>query len=348
MSEITCRIDGQIGHITLNRPKALNALTHAMAVAIEAALDDWRDNNAVKMIVIDATGDRAFCAGGDVTNLYNKSKAGDLEYGRRFWRDEYRLNAKLFAFPKPVASFMQGFTMGGGVGVGCHASHRVVCESSQIAMPEVAIGLIPDVGGSMILANAPGRLGEYLGTTAARMRAGDAIFVGFADYYIPEADWPELINKLADTGDYSLIDAAAQPAPESPLQKQQADIDRTFNGETLIDIQRNLLSDSSEFSKTTQKTLNRNSPLAASAAIEMVHRLRGVHDIQRALDLEYRFTHRAVENSDFIEGIRAQIIDKDRTPIWRHTTIEAVPPLEVTRMLMPLADKALWKQEERP
>lgn len=348
MSDIHCRKSGQIGHITLTRPKALNALTHDMATAIEESIDLWRDDPEVKMLVIDAAGERAFCAGGDIADLYTRSKAGDLDYGRRFWREEYRLNAKLFTFPKPVASFMQGFVMGGGVGIGCHASHRVVCETSQIAMPEAVIGLIPDVGGSLILANAPGRLGEYLATTAARMAPEDAIYCGFADYFIPEAEWPALIAALADTGDWNLIDAAARPNTVGTLQGLQPEIDVHFAGETFDDIVKSLMNGDSDFTRDTLKTLQRNAPLSMAVGVELTHRLRGSTDIYHALDLEYRFTHRAVMQSDFLEGVRAQIIDKDRQPKWQHDTIDGVPALEVTRMLMPLGAEALWKQEERP
>ncbi len=178
MTDIDIRQQGRAGRITLNRPKALNALTYDMIRAIEAALDAWRDDDAVKLILIDAIGDRAFCAGGDIADLYRTGTAGDFAYGQQFWRDEYRMNAKLAEYPKPVVSFLQGFTMGGGVGVGCHASHRIVGDTSQIAMPECGIGLVPDVGGSLILARAPGHLGEYLGLTASRMGPGDAIHVG--------------------------------------------------------------------------------------------------------------------------------------------------------------------------
>ncbi len=205
MADIDIRIEGCAGRITLNRPKALNALTYDMAMAIHAALRDWAGDDAVRLIVIDAAGDKAFCAGGDIADLYRTGTEGDFAYGRKFWADEYRMNAALFEFPKPVVSLMQGFTMGGGVGVGCHGSHRIVGDSSQIAMPECGIGLVPDVGGSMILARAPGRLGEYLGTTAARLGAADAILAGFADTYIPEGDWPALIAELCRTGDVAAV-----------------------------------------------------------------------------------------------------------------------------------------------
>src|SRR6056300_1702778 len=176
MTDIHIRITGRAGRITLNRPKALNALTYDMCLAMEQALLAWRDDPAVDMVVIDATGDRAFCAGGDIADLYASGLRGDYAYGQTFWAAEYRLNALIYHYPKPYIAFMQGFTMGGGVGISCHGSHRIVGETSQIAMPECGIGLIPDVGGSYILACAPGYLGEYLGLTAARMAAADAIY----------------------------------------------------------------------------------------------------------------------------------------------------------------------------
>ena len=157
MSDIDIRTTGQAGRITLTRSKALNAMTYQMCLAIEEALEEWRNNDDVSVIVIDAEGDRAFCSGGDIAELYATGTQGDFSYGQKFWADEYRLNHKIFSYPKPVISFLQGFTMGGGVGFGCHGSHRIVGESSQIAMPEVGIGLVPDVGGSLMLALAPGR-----------------------------------------------------------------------------------------------------------------------------------------------------------------------------------------------
>ena len=337
---IHIRKNGRAGRITLNRPKALNALTYEMCLAIERALDDWSNDPDIALLILDAEGDKAFCAGGDIAEMYASGTRGDFSYGRKFWRDEYRMNARLFRFPKPVVSFLQGFTMGGGVGVGCHASHRIVDESSQIAMPEVGIGLVPDVGGSLILANAPGRLGEYLGTTAARMGPGDAILVGFADYYVPANGWDALKEGLSETGDWTLVDAAATTAPAAALDAVRADIDRHFAGETLADILRSLHTEDTDFTRETLKKLKRNAPLSMACAIEMIHRLRGSDSIERALELEYRFTHRAMEHGDFIEGIRAAIIDKDRAPRWRHD-LDAALDVDMSKMLRPLGAEAL-------
>ncbi|MEE9388701.1 MAG: enoyl-CoA hydratase/isomerase family protein [Paracoccaceae bacterium] len=339
--DIDIRVTGQAGRITLNRPDALNALTHDMCLAIQAALDTWANDVNVALVVIDATGDRAFCAGGDIAEMYRTASAGDYEYGRTYWRDEYRLNAKIFNFPKPYVSFMQGYTMGGGVGVSCHGSHRIVCENSQIAMPECGIGLVPDVGGSLLLSRAPGRLGEYLGTTGMRMGPGDAILAEFADYYVPQAHWKALITALEISGNLNMIDQAALPPPQSPLQAMQSDIDRHFSGETMGDIARSLAHEPGDFSAAALNTLNQHSPLSLACTIEMIHRIRGNDNITWALDLEYRFTHRAAQYGDFIEGIRAAVIDRDHAPRWQHPTISDVRPIEISKMLMPLKENTL-------
>lgn len=346
MADIDIRVEGAVGRMTLNRPKALNALTYDMCMQVERALDAWRDDPAVSVILLDGVGERAFCAGGDIQELYERGKAGDLAFGQKFWRDEYRMNAKMAEYPKPVVSLLQGFTMGGGVGVGCHGSHRIVCESSQISMPEVGIGLVPDVGGSFILANAPGRLGEYLGSTATRMGPADAILTGFADLFVPEDRWPALVAAIIDSGDAGVIDGFMETPPTGRLLSELGQINLHFAGETLGDIKRSLDHDGGEWAQKTLTALSRNAPLSMACAVEMVHRLRGATSIRRALELEYRFTFRAMEHGDFIEGIRAAIIDKDRTPRWRHDGIDALAGLDVVNMLMPLGADALTFEEE--
>ena len=176
MSEdIFIRKSGYIGHITLNRPDVLNSLTYSMILSIEKALIEWETDENIALIIIDAEGDRAFCAGGDIQILYENGFKKNFAYGKKFWADEYRLNEKIANYKKPFVAFMQGFTMGGGVGVSCHGSHRIVGETSKIAMPECSIGLVPDVGGSFLLAKLPGNIGIFLGVTGKRMRASDAI-----------------------------------------------------------------------------------------------------------------------------------------------------------------------------
>lgn len=341
MRDIKIRIEGRAGRITLNRPAALNALTYDMVSRIESAIDEWREAD-IELVMIDAAGTHAFCSGGDIADLYRSGQDNDLSYGRQFWRDEYRLNAKLYEYPKPVVSFLQGFTMGGGVGVGCHGSHRIVGESSQIAMPECGIGLVPDVGGSLMLALCPGHLGEYLGLTGTRMGAGDAIYAGFADGFIPEAEWETVKARLVE-GDIDAIEY--QTPPDGRLLAMQSDIERHFAGTTLNEIERGLLADTSEFAAQTLRTIRRHAPLAMGCCLQIIRRLRGEVDIRPALELEYRFTYRAVAQGDFIEGIRAAIIDKDRNPKWAHAAISDLSIDEVEKMLMPLGvDALVWKE----
>jgi len=337
MTDIHIRIEGRAGRITLQRPQALNALSYQMCLDIDAALVKWRDAD-IDLLIIDAVGEKAFCAGGDLAEMYKTGTAGDFDYGRRFWRDEYRMNERLFTFPKPVVTFLQGFTMGGGVGVGCHGSHRIVGDSSQIAMPECGVGLVPDVGGSLLLARAPGRLGEYLGTTAARMKAGDAIYAGFADYFIPEDKWDALKTQLISDGNVDHVDAAAQTVPASHLAQQQDEIDALFAGATFGDILRGL---PEGYDRTA---LDRNSPLAMSVAVQIIRRVRGAQTIRNALDQEFRYTFRSMEQGDFLEGIRAAIIDKDRSPKWAHKDTAAISEADVLKMTLPLGEDALvWE-----
>ncbi len=345
-ADIHIRTEGRAGRITLTRPGSLNALSWEMCLEIEAALEAWRDDDAVAVVLIDAEGDRAFCAGGDVQQLYETGRAGDYAFGRRFWSDEYRLNAKIAAYPKPYVALMQGYVMGGGVGISCHGSTCIVCDSTRIAMPECSIGLVPDVGGSLLLARAPGRLGEYLGTTGARMGPGDAIHCGFADIHVPQADWDALTARLLETGDAGVIAPFAARPPDGALSGLAARIDAHFSAGALRDIIDSLRADDSDFARDALAAMQRNSPLSMACAIAMLRRLRDDEaDIRGALGLEYRFTHRAMAQGDFLEGVRAAIIDKDRTPAWRHD-LDGLPEDAVTAMLAPLDADALSFKEE--
>ncbi|MEL7117321.1 MAG: enoyl-CoA hydratase/isomerase family protein [Pseudomonadota bacterium] len=335
MAEISIRVDGAAGRITLQRPAALNALTAAMIPMISEALDAWAENDAVTAVIFDAEGDKAFCAGGDIADLYAAGRAGDFDFGRKFWADEYRLNAQIAEFPKPTFSFLQGFTMGGGVGIGCHCRHRIVGDTSQIAMPECGIGLIPDVGGSLILATAPGHLGEYLGLTGARMGPGAAIHAGFADHYLPEAEWPALKAAII-AGDLSV------PERDAPPHDLPAEIDAMFDAPTLGDLVTRLDATDTAFANHARKALMRASPLSMAAALLLIRSVRQTPAMRSALTQEYRFTWRASEEGDFLEGIRAAIIDKDRTPKWRHS-LTNVTEADAIAMLAPVAQDLTWE-----
>ncbi|SFR60854.1 Enoyl-CoA hydratase/carnithine racemase [Yoonia tamlensis] len=333
-NDVLIRKSGRAGRITLNRHDALNALAAAMAAAIENALDAWRDDDAVKVVILDAKGQKAFCAGGDIAELYANACAGEYDFGRTFWRQEYGLNLKIATYPKPVIVFMQGFTMGGGVGLAGHASHRIVGESSKIAMPECGIGLIPDVGGSYLLGRATGETGVYLGLTGTRMAAEDAIYAQFADHYIPENTWDDLKSTLVRNGDVAVIGTVAQQPTGGTLAALQPEIDRLFCAPTVQGIHKSLVEDETEFAQTAVKKLAKGAPLALACALQTIRAARGGTLVQ-ALTREFRYAYRSQEQGDFIEGIRAQIIDRDFTPKWRHSLID-VPEDEIAQMLVGL------------
>ena len=338
MNDVLIRTEGHAGRITLQRPKALNALTPGMLRQIKAALGAWAVDDAVRLVIFDAEGDKAFCAGGDIAEFHAAGRAGNFEFGRRFWRDEYRLNALIAEYSKPAIAFMQGYTMGGGVGIGCHCSVRVVGETSQVAMPECGIGLVPDVGGSLLLATAPGRLGEFLGLTGARMGPGDAIHAGFADIHLPESAWKDAIALLCETGKPD-VDKATPPAAVLPARE----IEAAFEKDRLPEILAMLDAASTETAARAAKALRGNSPLSMAATLELISRVRKTPTIRHALAQEYRFTSRAAEEGDFLEGIRAAIIDKDRKPQWRHA-LDGVTAADADRMLAPLgAGELTWE-----
>lgn len=337
MSDILIRIEGRAGRITLNRPKALNSLTYDMLKAINAALDEWRHDDRVALVLIDAAGERAFAAGGDIVDLYETGRAGDFSFGQGFWAFEYQVNAKIARYPKPYVAIMHGFVMGGGVGVSALGSHRVVTDSTQVAMPECGIGLVPDVGGSWLLANAPGRAGEYLGMTGARMGPGDAIYAGFADSYVPETELEALKARLVETGDVSAIREFAGRAPDGDLAYFQLPMDDVFASSTAWELEARLdevAGPELPWATRTLEALRRNCPLSVTCALEMIRAARGM-TLEEALRQEYRFTSRCMEQGEFLEGVRAAVIDKDRAPKWAKPRIADVSAADVDAMLKP-------------
>lgn len=334
MAEILIRKEGRAGRVTLNRPEALNALTEGMLRALDAALTEWAEDDEVALVVIDAAGDRAFAAGGDIVDLYRSGRAGDFAFGRAFWAFEYRLNARIAAYPKPYVALMHGFVMGGGVGVSCHGSHRVVTDGAQIAMPECGIGLVPDVGGSKLLADAPGRLGEYLGATGARMGPADAIHAGFADRYVPAAEMGALTAALVETGDAGAVARFARPAGESALASIAGEVDAVFARPRAEEIEAALADAEAPWAVAARKALSKACPLSVACFLEMVRNARDM-TLEEALAQEYRFTARCMEEGEFLEGIRAAVIDKDRNPRWARPRFADVTAADVAHMLAP-------------
>ncbi|NDV86024.1 enoyl-CoA hydratase/isomerase family protein [Aurantimonas aggregata] len=351
-ADVLIRIEGRAGRITLNRPQALNALNHGMVVAIEAALRAWESDGRVALVVIDAAGDRAFCAGGDIAELYRRGLAGDLGAGRRFWAEEYRLNRLIRHYPKPFVALMDGIVMGGGVGLSAHGSHRIVTERSMVAMPECAIGLVPDVGASLLLATAPGRLGEYLGLTGFRMGAADAILAGFADVAVASDRLAELVARLVEIGDPGVSEIYSMaPADAGVLAERRTVIDRLFEASDAAVLVGGLSADGSAFAAQTLEAIRKGSPLSVAATLAIIRTVRRDPTIETALRHEYRFTFRSQEYGDLQEGIRAAVIDKDRTPRWSVARLEDLPARRVEAMLAPLRDAELTFEdngEERP
>lgn len=339
MSDIHVRVEGRVGRITLTRPQALNALTTGMVAAIDVAVTAWRDDPAIACALIDAEGERAFSAGGDIEEVYRRARAGDVAFAQGFWADEYRLNVKIARYPKPFIALCQGYTMGGGVGVSLHGGHRVVCETSRVAMPECAIGLVPDVGGTDLLAGAPGRLGEYLGLTGHRMGPSDAIRAGFADHFVPREAWPDMVAHLIETSDADAVLDFERAPPTAEIEPLQHHLDEAFSAPDLATLARRL--DATGWGRSVLATMSSLSPLSMACTLELVRAARAEPGIEAAVRREYRFSARSIEHGELMEGIRAAIIDKDRNPAWQHGRLEDVTDAEVDRMLADLGDNAL-------
>ena len=335
--ELIIRLQEHAGRITLNRPRALNALTLAMVQAMAKALRSWEGDRSVRLVIIDSGGGRAFCAGGDIGEVYRRVKSGDIEGAGRHCLAEYRLNALIARYRKPLVVLMDGIVMGGGIGISSHARHALATENTVLSMPECGIGFIPDAGATEILARAPGRIGEYLGLSGGRLVASDAIHAGFADALVPADDLPALITTLAESGDAARIgDFTAKPAAGG-LAALQPSIDRVFAlarvSEMIEALARNR---DDSWSRRTLGRMRRGSPLSLVVALRAVRLARRRPGLARALKTEYRAAIRCMEQGDFPEGVRAAVIDRDRQPRWRFATPGEVPESLIDEFLAPL------------
>ncbi|GAB3596197.1 enoyl-CoA hydratase/isomerase family protein [Microbacterium tumbae] len=328
-SRVLVRAEGSLGRITLNRPEAINALDLDMIEDITAALLAWREDTDIQTVLLDGEG-RGLCAGGDVRVLYDLIVAGRADETGVFFRAEYALNALIAEYPKPVVAFADGITMGGGIGLAGHAAIRIVTERSRLAMPETRIGFTPDVGGTYLLGRAPGRLGEYLGLTGGTMSASDALYSGFADHLVPSDRLDSLREALANRADPGtpaeivlLFDETPEP---SALVEERAWIDEVFAAGTLGEIVRCLEARAEPAATETLATLSQLAPTGLAVTLDAVREARE-GNLREALAGEYRrvlwFAH---HHPDLVEGIRAQLVDKDRSPRWTPATIAELSP----------------------
>ncbi|WP_433599496.1 enoyl-CoA hydratase/isomerase family protein [Nocardia sp. CA-135953] len=353
MTESEVLIDKRdgLGLITLNRPKAINALNHPMALAIFAALQVWADDDEVRTVVVTGAGDRGLCAGGDIVAIHSDASAlrggspgiaadADSATGV-FWRDEYILNALIGRYPKPYVVVMDGIVMGGGVGLSGHGSHRIVTERSKIGMPEVGIGFIPDVGGTYLLARTPGEIGTHVALTTARMSAGDAIAAGFADYYVASEHIPALLETLRTESAEIAIAKFATDAPESELVAQQDWIDACYSADSVEEIVDRLRSHGAPEAAKAATELLAKSPVALKVTLRSLRAARAARSLEAVLNEEYRVSIAALASHDLVEGIRAQVIDKDRNPQWSPATLADVTAEQVDAYFVELGDKEL-------
>jgi len=332
--EILTRVDGGVGFLTLHRPKAINSLTQTMVTAMDAALTAWATDDAVKTVVVSGAGDRGLCAGGDVVAIYHSAQADGAE-ARRFWFDEYRLNARIARFPKPYIALMDGIVMGGGLGIGMHGSARVVTDTSKIAMPEVGIGLIPDVGGTMLLSRAPGLLGLHAALTGAPFSAADAIVLGFADHYVPHADLEAFTTAIVADGEQVALRNFTRQPPGSQLAAQRDWIDHCYAGETVVDIVAALRGHDAVPANDAANLIATRSPIALAVTLASIRRAADYTTLEETLVQEYRVSCAAVRSHDLVEGIRAQVVDKDRNPTWSPVSLAAVTDEDVQSYFVP-------------
>jgi enoyl-CoA hydratase len=350
-NEILLERQGGLGIVTLNRPQALNTLSLAMYRRFDPQLIAWGEDESVRAVVLRGAGDRAFCAGGDVRAIRDarREDGGSGDYKADFFREEYRLIERVHRFPKPYIALVDGITMGGGCGVSINGGFRVATERTVFAMPEVHIGLFPDVGASRFLNLCPGRIGLYLALTGTRVRAADALYCGFATHYVPHARLGELTAALAtldwakgnpDQQVAAVIARFAADAGEARLPALQAAIDRCFAGGSVEAIVAALRQERAPWADEALAAIVRASPISLKITFHQLMLGRGI-SVEEALTLEYRMTQHVMAGHDFFEGIRALLVEKDNRPRWEHASLEAVSAAEVARYFDSLGEREL-------
>jgi enoyl-CoA hydratase len=325
---VVARVTDGLGRLTLNRPAAINALTAEMVGILRRALAEWAESDTVRTVLIDGAGPRGLCAGGDLRAMHADAVSGGTG-SLDFWADEYRLNAEIAAYPKPIVTLMDGLVMGGGIGVSAHASTRIVTERSRLAMPEVGIGFHPDVGGSWLLARAPGEIGTHLALTGGTIGPADAITAGLADHFLPADRLPDLITALTGGDARAVTESLAAGPPPGVLRTARAWIDECYAGDDVAVILGRLTRHPAPDAQAAAKEIATKSPMSLVVALRSVRSTAGLPGLREALDQEYRLSSALLRLPDLAEGIRAQIIDKDRRPRWRPATLAEVDPAVV-------------------
>ncbi|TIC85055.1 enoyl-CoA hydratase/isomerase family protein [Nocardioides sp. GY 10113] len=333
---VLVRRAGHAGYLELNRPKAINALTLEMVDIISAALEEWVTDDEVKVVVLTGAGERGLCAGGDIVALWHDAKAGGTD-AAEFWAAEYRLNDAIKHYPKPYVAVMDGIVLGGGIGLSAHGAFRIVTERSSIGMPETGIGFLPDVGGTWLLSRAPGETGTHLALTAGSVRAGDAIAIGMADHYMESAQIPALLDLLATKDVEHAIGALAEgEPPSSDLLAARSWIDEAYAGDDVAAILDRLRARPEPEAQKAADRIAGKSPTSLAITLRALREATSYADLADALEVEYRLALRCHGHHDFVEGIRAQVVDKDRDPRWSPASIAEVTTAEVDAFFAPL------------
>lgn len=342
-ADVLTSVEGNTARIRLNRPGAIHALNTAMCTAMLDALEAWRVDIGVEAVIIDHAEGRGFCAGGDIRMLA-ESGAKDGVEARAFFHTEYRMNHKLFTYVKPVVAFMDGITMGGGVGISLPCRYRVATENTRLAMPETGIGLFPDVGGGWYLSRLPGRMGQFLALTGHRLDGAECVALGLATHYLPSAALEQAKARIiADPRsiDAILRDLAVMP-PDAKIIAHQGEIDRLFASDVLEDVFAALEADPGEWAQAQLKLLRTKSPQTMKVSLRLLHEGALMHDFADEMRQEYAVGCRVVQRHDFLEGVRAVIIDKDNAPRWNPDTPEGVTDHVIDQIFAPLPDDEVW------